>query len=184
MSSAPSMETVPERTRSRRSKTLSIVAQGFLCSGILFGLILWLWSIGLNFRRPPSETFAALTSERRKTITTQHASGRPFSEGTLSKGVRTGVWTFHHDCPGAPVERRTTYSAGILDGPFEAFSREGRLMAKGSYLQGEKDGKWEEYWPQNGYLRSRGSYDKGKMAGTWTFYRADRPGVTAEVVQK
>lgn len=167
--------------RSKRGKTISIVIQGLICSGCLIGTIAWLGSWGLQFRKAPSEIFSALSRENKKAVSSRHPSGRPFSDGYLAKGRRTGVWVFRHDSQGSPVERRSTYEAGLLDGPFEAFSKEGRILARGNYLEGKKDGNWEEYWPQNGYIRSRGSYSRGKETGIWISYRADEPGATSEV---
>lgn len=46
----------------------------------------------------------------------------------------------------------------------------GKVLARGNYSKGEKQGPWLFYY-HNGQLQCQGSYEKGKPAGLWKFWR-------------
>jgi len=55
-------------------------------------------------------------------------------------------------------------------GYWEEYHSNGKLNAKGNYLNGKKYGMWEEYYHLNGELNCKGSYINGKEEGEWEFY--------------
>lgn len=64
-------------------------------------------------------------------------------------GIKTGYWE---------------YNIVIGDGIRH------KITSKGSYVDGLKEGIWEEYY-DNGNLRSKGLYTKGKQNGVWVWYK-------------
>lgn len=53
--------------------------------------------------------------------------------------------------------------------PFEENNKEGQIEDKGNYIDGKKEGLWEEYY-ENGQLKAKGVYKDGKKDGTWEVF--------------
>ena len=61
--------------------------------------------------------------------------GQKLLEGPLRAGLREGTWTtWWDDQTRAAVH---TWKQGVLDGPFQRWSQEGRLLYEGRYAKGE-----------------------------------------------
>jgi len=59
---------------------------------------------------------------------------------------------------------------GQRHGLWECYWSNGKLMYKGSYINDERHGLWEEYYHENGKLWDKGSYLNGKRHGLWEYY--------------
>lgn len=53
--------------------------------------------------------------------------------------------------------------------PFEENTKQVQIEDKGNYIDGKKEGLWEEYH-QNGQLKAKGVYEEGKKNGTWEVF--------------
>ncbi|WP_299213655.1 hypothetical protein [uncultured Dokdonia sp.] len=81
---------------------------------------------------------------KKETITYNYVEGIISGEGPVSKeDVPVGEWLFYDTL--------------------------GRLIAKGTFTNGERDGKWEWYH-ENGKLKERGAYNNGVEQGIYQFY--------------
>jgi antitoxin component YwqK of YwqJK toxin-antitoxin module len=61
-----------------------------------------------------------------------------------------------------------TYLEGRRDGPAHLYAPDGALAAEGSYLRGEREGRWR-FWSA-GRLTT-GDYEAGRRVGHWRFHR-------------
>jgi antitoxin component YwqK of YwqJK toxin-antitoxin module len=57
----------------------------------------------------------------------------------------------------------------VIMTPFEENNKKGQIEDKGNYIDGKKDGLWEEYY-DNGRLKAKGVYKEGKEDGTWEVF--------------
>ena len=109
------------------------------------------------------------------------------AEGMYSKGKRVGEWHFFHsngakaqtgkfNVQGAPIGRWTRWydngqiddevfydRTGKLDGPFKDWSRDGMLLAEGTYKNGLYEGELVIYLADGSTIRT--TYKDGKVAG-------------------
>jgi antitoxin component YwqK of YwqJK toxin-antitoxin module len=72
-------------------------------------------------------------------------------------------------------ENGMTYRGEFYSGKYIRYHDDGTLSKvyeKGSYLNGNKNGVWEEYY-DNGQLLSKCSYLNGEMDGVWEYYNED-----------
>ena len=53
--------------------------------------------------------------------------------------------------------------------PYEENNKEVQIEDKGNYIDGKKEGLWEEYY-DNGQLKAKGVYKEGKEDGTWEVF--------------
>lgn len=58
----------------------------------------------------------------------------------------------------------------VIDGPYQEYDPEGRLVLEGSMKRGERHGIWTSYYP-DGRVRSRTDYRDGKLQGVTTTFR-------------
>lgn len=56
----------------------------------------------------------------------------------------------------------------LPDGPHEERDGSGRLLARGSWLDGRRAGEWVRYYP-SGAERSRGRWEDGRRVGEWAW---------------
>ncbi|MBT3775095.1 MAG: hypothetical protein HOF87_11160 [Gemmatimonadales bacterium] len=54
----------------------------------------------------------------------------------------------------------------MLNGGIEIFRKDGQILMKGTYANGEFDGPFETY-NGNGQLQSRGTLNMGEQCGEW-----------------
>jgi antitoxin component YwqK of YwqJK toxin-antitoxin module len=57
----------------------------------------------------------------------------------------------------------------VIIKPFEENIKEVQIEDKGNYIDGKKEGLWEEYY-QNGQLKAKGVYKEGKEDGAWEVF--------------
>jgi hypothetical protein len=68
-------------------------------------------------------------------------------------------------------ERVGRGGARVQHGRWEKL-RGGRLVERGAYKDGVREGRWTIYW-RGGPRQSQGSYQDGRRSGQWIFYRED-----------
>lgn len=66
--------------------------------------------------------------------------------------------------------------------PFEENNKEVQIEDKGNYIDGKKEGLWEEYY-HNGKLKAKGVYKEGKEDGTWEVFN-EQGKLTAKINYK
>ena len=59
--------------------------------------------------------------------------------------------------------------AGLRDGSYKAWHKNGKKLANGKYTQGVQQGCWET-WHGNGQEASKGTYADGKKVKTWLYW--------------
>ncbi len=66
------------------------------------------------------------------------------------------------------IYREAIYNNGKLQGPYIVKSADGKLLAKGEYIDGEKVGKWQE-WSDEYKMIMFANYFDGQLAGPVTY---------------
>ncbi|MFQ5335989.1 MAG: toxin-antitoxin system YwqK family antitoxin, partial [Flavobacteriales bacterium] len=66
------------------------------------------------------------------------------------------------------IRREAIYNQGKLQGPYTVKGPDGKLLAKGEYIDGEKVGKWQE-WNDEYRMMMYANYFDGRLAGPVTF---------------
>lgn len=105
-----------------------------------------------------ADTLAKPVTDGHQVIHTQDG-GR--MEGFLRNGKRDGPWVAYFANGG--VRSRTTYAAGVEEGPMEVFHENGMTYYFGQYSQGRTVGEWIFFDPQGKELR-RVQYDSTGVA--------------------
>ncbi|KAB8042734.1 toxin-antitoxin system YwqK family antitoxin [Janthinobacterium aquaticum] len=90
---------------------------------------------------------------------------RQIEDGSYRAGKREGRWTVTNFADEDEVTGFDTYAGGQLNGPSER-SMQGKLLARGSYANGTRQGPWisEE---------GEGNYVDGLRDGPWKLYKKD-----------
>lgn len=112
--------------------------------------------------------------------TEYYEDGTKKYEGTFKDGKPEGIHNLFN--PKGEVIRTKVYADGILtgegimdaagneQGPWEEFHPNGKLRAKGEYLNAKRTGEWM-FYHANGKTEQKGRYDKkGRPQGTWKWY--------------
>jgi antitoxin component YwqK of YwqJK toxin-antitoxin module len=118
-----------------------------------------------------------------------YATGEPRSEGRYKAGKREGEWVFYYR--DGKHEQRGSYNKGRPDGDWEwtydngqtwreevfydgleeglaiEYNDTGKVISKGHYLSGEKEGQW---FQDLGDDREEGTYVVGLRSGPWKHY--------------
>ncbi len=91
------------------------------------------------------------------------------------KGRKTGEWLWYY--ANGDTMMLANYDAGELDGEFVEFDEQGRIVSKGTYVEGTEEGQWIYF---NGEYSEKGSYFDGMRTGVWVARFPD--GKTASVI--
>ena len=86
-------------------------------------------------------------------------------KGKFSKGKYTGKWVWYYN--DKSVHREEYYRRGKEDGEFIEYDVEGKILTKGDYVNGLRDGKW---FYQVGDHTEEGQYSDGEKEGEWIHY--------------
>lgn len=90
-----------------------------------------------------------------------------------SKGRAQGVWRWYHPCltpcsgETGKLWREENYVNNKLEGPIVDYSDSGKVITKGEYVDGEKEGPWMLEMLD---YREEGNYKSGKWEGEWKQY--------------
>ena len=71
--------------------------------------------------------------------------------------------------PKSEKQVKWIHGAFIDHGPWTLWYENGRMQAKGEYVDGKLDGVYQE-WHDNGQLRARGNYSKGIKVGVFSLW--------------
>lgn len=94
------------------------------------------------------------------------------------EGRVTGkVLSFYND---GDLQETGTYLLGNKHGRWLKYSESGVLLNEGNYNQGQKDGSWK-VWDENGTLRLEFEYENGQRIGTWKMYNEKGEEINTQV---
>lgn len=119
-----------------------------------------------------------------------YVTGELRGEGNYENGRKVGLWKFYHtngqleqigkyNKKGKPdgdwkwyyesgnILREEFFDNGRPEGEMKEYSDSGRVITKGIFVDGEKDGFW---FLQDGDEREEGNYKNGLKDGIWKFY--------------
>jgi antitoxin component YwqK of YwqJK toxin-antitoxin module len=92
-----------------------------------------------------------------------------FTNGTLEQigfydenGKYTGEWKWYYE--DGSLLRKEEYRRGVEDGYLEEYARDGKIITKGEYFDGEKEGEW--FYELNDH-KEKGKYRYGQRNGYW-----------------
>jgi antitoxin component YwqK of YwqJK toxin-antitoxin module len=82
-----------------------------------------------------------------------------------NNGEYHGEWVWYH--PNGQKHIEQTYENGLAEGLFKEFSDDGKIVAEGEYVEGERHGNWAI---NTGFERMEGRYKNGERHGRWKTY--------------
>ncbi|MCB0476616.1 MAG: hypothetical protein KDC84_00530, partial [Crocinitomicaceae bacterium] len=95
--------------------------------------------------------------------------GNEIVRGEFLNGKEEGEWTYQYN----DHYQKGSYSDGDRDGKWvEVYLRTGRKRFEGEYTYGTPKGRHKAYYP-SGKLKYIGKYKGGSRHGTWRYYRED-----------
>ena len=94
--------------------------------------------------------------------------GKKQQTGHYNNGRRDGQWTWYF--PSGNILREDMMELGILKGLSVQYSDSATIVAKGEYLDGEREGFWSEIV---GDVREEGNYIMGFKDGVWKTYHRE-----------
>lgn len=99
-------------------------------------------------------------------VTEYAPNGLPIAEGRYSDpGVKDSVWRIY-DGSGKLLNLET-YEVGMLNGLYQTYYPNGRVVESGQMKAGEKEGLWVRLDEAGGKLHTS-TYVKGELEGLWT----------------
>lgn len=99
-----------------------------------------------------------------------YKDGKVEQEGDYRKGIPDGDWKWTHR--NGATWREEVFYEGREDGLSVEYSDTGTVVAKGQYIDGEREGTWII---DVGEHREEGEYRLGQRSGTWKyFYRNEK----------
>lgn len=103
------------------------------------------------------------------------ADGALHSEATYADGMLNGPAVEYY--PSGAVLRRVTYRPfgheSRPDGLDVWFFENGRVSRETTYVNGQKNGPYRDYFESNGIVESEGQHVNGQPHGTWYYYNLD-----------
>jgi antitoxin component YwqK of YwqJK toxin-antitoxin module len=93
-----------------------------------------------------------------------------FQENKIDKVVfNSGYTGIAYSYTDGYLKGKTTYVNGLMEGPFETYHKNGKLLAKGSSKKNNMNGPYQSFLP-NGELNMEGDYRNHKKVGDWNYY--------------
>jgi antitoxin component YwqK of YwqJK toxin-antitoxin module len=92
-------------------------------------------------------------------------TGKTLQDKTFDKGNGTYSILYFNGNRGFEVELKN----GKFNGPYTILSPDKKLLEKGNYLRGKKEGESITYYT-NGQVRLKGTYKNGERDGLWVIY--------------
>jgi antitoxin component YwqK of YwqJK toxin-antitoxin module len=90
-----------------------------------------------------------------------------------NKGKAQGIWKWYYPCfdpctnETGQLWREENYRNNLLDGSMIEYSDSGKVITKGEFADGEKEGKW---MLELADYREEGEFRSGKRSGEWKHY--------------
>ncbi len=94
--------------------------------------------------------------------------GKTEQTGNFNNGVMEGEWKWYF--PSGNILREEVYAKSKPNGMSVQYSDSAAIIAKGEYIEGEREGPWIE---NVGKVREEGSYIMGSKNGMWKTYYND-----------
>ncbi|RLD63579.1 MAG: hypothetical protein DRJ01_03360 [Bacteroidetes bacterium] len=94
-----------------------------------------------------------------------YKTGKIEQKGVYSKGKLAGNWKWYF--PEGTLQREENFYLGKEDGDYIEYNELGEVIAKGLYIDGEKEGKW---FYKEGDHTEEGSYQTNNKNGIWKYY--------------
>jgi antitoxin component YwqK of YwqJK toxin-antitoxin module len=88
----------------------------------------------------------------------------------LRGGKKEGVWESHYE--NGQLQRKETYSQGVLNGLYAEGAEKGVLTLEGKYADGLKTGQWTSR-QDDGTLSTETTFEQDKRNGPYASYHAD-----------
>lgn len=89
-------------------------------------------------------------------------------KGKYRKGKPHGEWVWYYAKD--VLRRQENFDNGKEDGAYEEYNRDGELIAKGEFYEGERNGDW---YFRVGDQIEKGAYEEGMKQGVWKHYFLD-----------
>jgi antitoxin component YwqK of YwqJK toxin-antitoxin module len=83
-------------------------------------------------------------------------------------GKPTGLWVWYYE--NGNILREENFRKGLEDGSYVEYSRSGKVITKGDFLDGRKEGIWVY---EMGDYREEGNYRDDRKEGVWKYYYND-----------
>ena len=100
-----------------------------------------------------------------------YPGGNKKAEGYYQNDKKTGQWIFYF--PNGRVEQTGTYSNGKLSGSWKWYFKNGQLRKEEFYIYGLPDGESIEY-SDSGTVIAKGNYIQGEKEGVWNYDIGDQ----------
>ena len=94
-----------------------------------------------------------------------YRTGQLEQKGKFSKGRHSGKWVWYYK--NKSIHREEYYRRGKEEGEFIEYSDSGKILTKGDYVNGLRDGNW---FYQVGDHTEIGKYSDGEKEGEWIYY--------------
>jgi antitoxin component YwqK of YwqJK toxin-antitoxin module len=115
------------------------------------------------------------------TVTRQNAEGNVETYSVLRKDTTVKQGPFVVLSASGDTLEKMYYEKGLPEGQRVLFSDKGAPYIIEHYSAGVYNGPYEAYY-EEGYIKQKGQYVNGVMEGVWTTYYKDFPGVVKEEV--
>ena len=105
-----------------------------------------------------------------------YSTGELKAEGPRSGFNNVGKWIYYykpiHESEEKRVQAEGMFVNGEKDGLWVYYYPDEKIAAKGNYKNGEPDGEWE-YFYEDGKLSSKGIFEDGRKNGVWNVFYPD-----------
>lgn len=117
---------------------------------------------------------AAVFADRGDTVSYEPVYYEPVAQGMMRFFYDDNYYLADSECQFKAIERVANYDfqQQIFIGAFTDFNNQGRVILRGNYRDGKKDGEFRAYHP-NGQLKWEVSFVQDVPYGTWKFYYPD-----------
>jgi antitoxin component YwqK of YwqJK toxin-antitoxin module len=145
------------------------------------------------YRTGSLKTLSVISGQGKRAKTVSYfPNGRKMASGNYLNEKRDGIWQFFSDgseklvseefyaegkiegnskvfYPEGGVSEVTNYINGIKDGLWEQYFSDGTIKLRGKFKAGEKHERFQLFYP-SGQLRVSGQYNNGHQDGVWNSY--------------
>ncbi len=110
------------------------------------------------------KTLSVISRQGKRAVTVSYfPNGHKMAMGNYLNEKRDSLWQFFGDGTGKMVSEEF-YVDGKIDGKSKVFYPEGGISEMTTYINGLKDGLWEQYF-SDGVIKLRGTYKAGEKQG-------------------
>ncbi len=81
----------------------------------------------------------------------------------FTNNFANGLCKKYEKYQGEPVEEICYYVNGKKNGPFLAYTKNGRIFVRGFYTNDQEDGLWEQYWKNTDKINYKQYFQQGQV---------------------